>query len=77
VEIIMKKAFNLKQYTKQAFYEGAQGYMKPQTRGMQNCYKCKSDEGKSPQQAWDECRDEYQEANSSDWAVKYSSSKQS
>ena len=73
----MKKAFNLKQYTKTAFYEGAQGYMKPQTRAWQNCYKCKSDEGKGPQKAWDECMNEYQEAGSSDWAVKYSSSKQS
>ncbi len=70
----MIKAFNLKQYTKKAFYEGAQGYMKPQTRAWQNCYKCKSDEGKGPQDAWNECLKEYQEAGSSNWAVKYSSS---
>jgi len=71
----MKKLFNLKQYTKKAFYEGAQGYMKPQTRAMQNCYKCKSEEGKSPQEAWKDCLEEYQEAGSSDWSLKYASVK--
>ena len=73
----MKKTFNLKQYTKKAFYEGAQGYIKPQTRAWQNCYKCKSDKGKGPQEAWDECLKEYQEFSSSDWSLKYSSSEQS
>jgi len=73
----MIKSFNLSKYTKKAFYEGAQGYMKPQTRAMQNCYKCKSDGGKGPQEAWNECMEEYQEASSSDWSLKYSSSQQS
>ena len=68
-----RKTFNLRKEIKKAFYEGAQGYMKPLTRAWMNCYKCKSQEGKTPNTAWNECLSEYQEAGSSNWAIKYSS----
>ena len=72
----MKKAFNLKQYIKTAFYEGAQGYMKDQTRAWQNCYKQQCDKKKGPQEAWTTCMEEYQKAdNKGKWTLGYSGAK--
>ena len=72
----MKKAFNLKRHMKKAFYEDDRGYWTRETRSWQNCYKCKSDEGKAPQAAWDECLKEYQEANDkADWVLSYTGAK--
>ena len=66
----MEKKFNLKDFRKKAFYEGARGYMQAETRAKQVCYKCKYDEGKTPQEAWNECNDEYNEASNKDtWVL--------
>jgi hypothetical protein len=70
----MKKVFNLKQYIKTAFYEDGRGYWNTQTRSWMNCYKCKSNKGITPQNAWNQCLSEYQKANDkSDWSLNYSS----
>ena len=59
-------------FKKQAFYEGARGYFQAETRAKQICYKCKYEEGKSPQEAWDECNEEYNNADDKiSWALKY------
>ena len=69
----MEKKFNLKSFRKKAFYEGARGYWQAETRAKQVCYKCKADEGKTPQEAWDECDKEYNEADDKNaWVVAYS-----
>jgi hypothetical protein len=69
----MSKVFNLKKFRKQAFYQGARGGAQEATRAKQVCYKCKYDEGKSPQEAWDECDSEYNEAeDKGQWVLKYS-----
>jgi len=68
----MKKVFNLKQYIKTAFYEDNRGYWNKQTRSWMNCDKCKSDDGKAPQEAWQECLGEYQKANDkAEWVLSY------
>ena len=65
--------FNLKKFRKHAFYEGARGYWQAETKAKQICYKCKADDGKSPQEAWAECDKEYNTAdNKGDWVLKYS-----
>jgi len=69
----MKKIFNLKSFRKNAFYEGGRGYAQGETRAKQICYKCKYDDGKSAQEAWNECNSEYNEASDKgDWVTKYS-----
>jgi hypothetical protein len=69
----MDKTFNLKKFRKHAFYEGARGYFQGETKAKQICYKCKYDDGRSPQQAWKECAEEYNEAgDKGDWVLKYS-----
>jgi len=69
----MQKKFNLKAFRKKAFYEGARGYYQAETRAKQICYKCKSDDGKSAWDAWDECNSEYNEASDKgNWVTKYS-----
>ena len=72
----MKKTFNLKKHIKKAFYEDDRGYMQDQSRAWMNCYKQKCDMGKSPQEAWNECKDEYQTSKKDgNWAIKYTSMK--
>jgi len=72
----MKKVFNLKQHIKTAFYEDDRGYWNKQTRSWQNCYKCKSDEGIAPQEAWNQCLGEYQQSNNkAEWVLSYTGSK--
>lgn len=68
----MKKAFNLKTFRKQAFYEGSKGQIHTQSRCMMNCYKIKMEKGSSAQEAWQSCVDEYNNAKENDWALKYS-----
>lgn len=69
----MEKSFNLNRFRKQAFYEGGKGQVTTQTRCMMNCYKVKREAGKSAQEAWQNCLDEYNEPKSnSKWAEKYS-----
>jgi len=76
MELIMNKAFNLQKYIKTAFYEDGRGYWNAQTRSWMNCYKCKSDEGKQPQEAWNICLNEYQAAiDKSDWVLSYTGAK--
>ena len=55
--------FNLKQHmTKHASmaYEGSQGYFLAHQRAWMNCSKCKRVEGKTAQEAWQECFEEFQ-----------------
>jgi len=53
---------------KKANYEGAQGYMVAQTRAWQNCIRCKQSDGKSAQESWDKCLEEYQKTQgTTDW----------
>ena len=69
----MNKIFNLKSFRKNAFYKGARGYAQAETRAKQICYKCKYDDNKSAQEAWDECNKEYNEAaDKGIWVIKYS-----
>jgi len=69
----MQKKFNLKSFRKKAFYEGGKGYAQAETRAKQICYKCKYDDGKSAQEAWDECNKEYNESSDKGvWVIKYS-----
>lgn len=69
--------FNLKAHLlKTAFYEDVRGYWNTQRRAWMNCYKCKSDDGKGPQDAWNTCLDEYQKSTvNSDWALEYGGNK--
>ena len=70
------KSFNLKKYIKKAFYDDDRGYWNPQTRAWMNCYKCKSDEGKGPQEAWNNCLEEYNDSSKKgNWALDYTSDK--
>jgi len=67
----MKKSFNLNTFRKKAFYEGIQGYWNDQTKACQVCYKYKYDEGKTPQEAWQECIEEYNTAaDKAEWLKK-------
>lgn len=62
----MEKTFNLKQHmtkTANLDYEGGRGYFLAQQRAWMNCSKCKRVEGKSAQEAWQECFDEFQEGD--------------
>lgn len=59
-------SFNLKQHlTKKASmaYEGSQGYFLAQSRAWMNCIKCKQVEGKSAQEAWQGCFDDFQKGD--------------
>ena len=56
--------FNLRKHFRTAFYDDARGCWNNLTRSWNNCYKLKSDQGKTAQEAWDGCLKEYQEANS-------------
>jgi len=71
----MNKTFNLKRYFKKAFYEDGRGYWTRASRAWSNCYKQKCDDGKSPNDAWNGCLEEYQTANTMDnkgkWALDY------
>jgi len=72
----MKKVFNLKAFVKTAFYDDARGHMQGQTRCMQNCYKQKYDDKITPQKAWQQCLDEYNEASDKGkWILNYSGAK--
>jgi hypothetical protein len=61
----METTFNLKSFMKTAnmAYEGSQGYFLAQQRAWMNCSKCKREEGKSAQDAWQECFDEFQDGD--------------
>jgi len=62
----MGKTFNLKTFIqKQANLdsEGAQGYFLAQSRAWMNCSKCKRNDGKTAQQAWQECFEEFQKGD--------------
>lgn len=67
--------FNLKSFlTKQASYEGLQGYWSAQSRAWCNCFKQKleASKDKSAQKAWQTCLDEYnKDAGNTSWALKY------
>lgn len=55
--------FNLKQHlekTANLSYDGPRGYFLSHQRAWMNCSKCKRVEGKSAQEAWQECFDEFQ-----------------
>ena len=65
------KNFNLNKFNKKAFYEGGKGQTQRQTRAMMNCYKAKLDAGKSAQDAWESCLNEYGDKDQADWALKY------
>jgi len=71
----MNKIFNLKKYFKKAFYESGTGYSTRLSRAWSNCYKQKCDEGKSPNDAWNGCLEEYQTSNTlknkGQWALDY------
>jgi len=69
-----KTVFNLQTYFKKAFYEGDRGYWQRQGRAWANCYKLKSDQGMSPQEAWNSCLEEYNNVSAKGkWALNYSS----
>jgi hypothetical protein len=58
--------FNLKNHlAKQASmaYEGSQGYFLAQQRAWMNCSKCQRESGKSAQEAWQACFDEFQKGD--------------
>ena len=70
----MIKTFNLRKHIKKAFYEDGRGYWNTQTRSWMNCYKCQSDSGKGPQEAWNNCLEEYQNhEDKGKWVMNYSS----
>jgi hypothetical protein len=72
----MKKAFNLKKWMRQAFYDDARGHMQSQTRAWMNCYKQKCDKKKGPQEAWNTCLEEYQKTeNKGKWMLDYAGAK--
>jgi hypothetical protein len=72
----MINAFNLKKYIKKAFYDDARGHMQGQTRAMQNCYKQQCDKKKQPQEAWNNCIEEYNKAaNKGKWLMDYGADK--
>lgn len=75
LEKARKSGFNMKDFlSKSAHYEGVQGYMVSQTRAWQNCVKCKQDAGKSAQESWQECINEYSGKKSNDeWSYEYAS----
>jgi hypothetical protein len=59
-------AFNLKQHlekTANLAYEGGRGYFLAQQRAWMNCSKCKREKGKTAQEAWQECFDEFQKGD--------------
>ena len=70
-----ESGFNMKAYlSKQSHYEGVQGYMVAQTRAWQNCVKCKQDAGKTAQEAWQDCINEYGGKKSNEeWGYEYAS----
>ena len=62
----MNTTFNLSTYlTKKAnmAYEGSQGYFQAQQRAWQRCVACKQKEGKSAQESWQGCFDEFQKGD--------------
>jgi hypothetical protein len=62
----MEKTFNLKSYiAKQAnfAFEGSQGYFLAQSRAWMNCSKCQREKGKTAQEAWQTCFDEFQKGD--------------
>ena len=62
----MEKTFNLHNYmqkTANMAYEGSQGYFLAQQRAWMNCSKCKRVAGKTAQDAWQECFDEFQKGD--------------
>ncbi|MFW5879490.1 MAG: hypothetical protein ACOCUV_01565 [bacterium] len=68
----MKKVFNLKQFRKQAYYEDGRGYSQRNTRAWTNCIKSKMDgEGKSAQEAHNDCIKEYNEWEKDKWLFEY------
>jgi hypothetical protein len=73
----MEKTFNLRSYmekTANMAYEGSQGYFLAQQRAWMNCSKCKRDNGKSAQEAWQDCFDEFQEGDRKmSWLENYAS----
>jgi hypothetical protein len=75
VKPVTTSGFNFKNYLqKHSFYEGTQGYWVAQSRAWANCTKCKQDAGKSAQEAWQECIDEYSGKKSNEeWAYQYAS----
>lgn len=71
---MVKSSFNLKNFRKIAFNEGAKGQITSQSRCMMNCFKSKMDKSGKAQESWFGCFKEYNEAKSkSDWSIKYSS----
>lgn len=73
----MEKTFNLKSFmTKTANLdnEGSHGYFLAQQRAWMNCSKCKREKGKSAQEAWQECFDEFQKGDRKmSWLENYAS----
>ena len=71
----MEKIFNLKNFlAKKANYEGAQGYFVGQTRAWMNCTKKGLDAGKSPNDSWMGCLEEYQKGDGCmSWVEKHAS----
>ena len=59
----VQKTFNLSSYLSKfanLSYEGSQGYFLAQRRAWMNCVKCGQEDGKSAQEAWQKCFDEFQ-----------------
>lgn len=62
----MSTTFNLKTHltkTASMAYEGSQGYFLAQQRAWMNCIKCKQTDGKSAQESWQGCFDEFQKGD--------------
>jgi len=70
-------SFNLNKFKKTAFYDDGRGSMLGLTRAFSNCYKEKVKK-MGPQEAWESCKDEFQNANSKDskWAENHCSTKE-
>jgi hypothetical protein len=68
-----KTVFNLQKYIKKAFYEDDRGYWNMGSRAWPNCLKSKMDKDKKgPQEAYESCLKEYNEANRAKWLLTYS-----
>jgi len=64
-----KQVFNLRQHRK-AFYEGAKGYMVPETRSMSNALKKNVDKGMGPHEAKFKAIEDYNDVDDKGkWAL--------
>jgi hypothetical protein len=64
--------FNLKNFNKNAFYDGGKPGVQVQTRAFMNCYKLKLDKGMGAQESWESCLSEYNKGERGEWSLNYS-----